>query len=265
MTPSAPVPCPGLYYRRYGRGRPLLVLHGLFGSGRNWRRIAQALEQDRQVITVDLRNHGASPHCAGMDYADMSADILVLMDELGLETADLMGHSMGGKVAMSLALSQPGRVSRLVVVDIAPVHYRHDFQAIFESLKALPLERLQGRAEAERLLLERLKDPVLTGFLLQNLQRDDEQGFHWRVNLPALEQGMEAISGFPEDLLEHRYDGPALFIAGAESRHIRPGHQARIKTLFPRAVIATIDGTGHWPHSERPETFLDALRGFLRA
>lgn len=264
MNPVTVSGTPGLRYQRSGQGPPLIILHGMFGSARNWHSIARALEQDCQVITADLRNHGESPHRPGMDYKDMSADVITLMDTLELGTAGIMGHSMGGKVAMTLALSRPERVARLIVVDIAPVGYRHDFRAIFAALRALPLGRLENRRQAQDTLLERLTDPVLCAFLLQNLQRD-AQGFHWRVNLPALERGMEAISGFPADLLERRYDGPTLFIAGAESRHIRPQHKPLIETLFPQAEIVTVAGAGHWPHTEQAQAFLSVVSGFLRS
>ncbi len=254
----------GLHFQQSGQGPALIILHGLFGSGRNWHSVARRLEQQFQVITVDLRNHGDSPHLPGMDYLSMAGDIRALMQELQLETASILGHSMGGKVAMSLALRHPQRVSRLIVVDIAPVNYRHDFHAIFTSMKDLDLNGLKNRRQAQDYLQERLEDPVLTAFLLQNLQRE-AQGYHWRVNLSALEQGMEAISGFPEELLQDHFDGPTLFIAGAESRHVRPQHRALIERLFPAARIHTIPAAGHWPHTEQPQAFMNLLHDYLHA
>jgi len=259
-TVAAP---PGLHYQRLGQGQPLLILHGLFGSGRNWHSIARKLEQDFLVFTIDLRNHGGSPHRPGMDYLDMAADVLALMDSLDLTTASILGHSMGGKVAMSLALSRPERISRLIVVDIAPVNYPHDFRAIFAAMTSLPLRRLESRQQAEQHLLARLKDPVLSAFLLQNLQRTD-QSYHWRLNLPALEQAMATISGFPEVLLKQHYEGPALFIAGGKSRHIRPQYRPLIETLFPQARSVALSAAGHWPHTEQPQAFMDALTDFLQ-
>ncbi|RME34103.1 MAG: alpha/beta fold hydrolase, partial [Gammaproteobacteria bacterium] len=173
-----------LHYTEQGEGRPLVILHGLFGSGRNWQRVARRLAEHYRVITPDLRNHGRSPHLPGMSYPEMAADLFELMERLDLPSTLLMGHSMGGKVAMTAALQQPEKVTALIVVDIAPVRYRHSFEPIFQALKSIPVEWIRSRQEAERLLAGYIDDSVLRAFLLQNLNRD-ESGFHWRINLDA--------------------------------------------------------------------------------
>ena len=251
-----------LHYTEQGTGPPLTILHGLFGSGRNWMRVARRLADRFRVITPDLRNHGQSPHLPGMGYPEMAADLFELLERLGLPSTLLMGHSMGGKVAMTAALEAPERVRALIVVDIAPVRYRHSFEPIFQALKPIPVEWIHSRQEAERLLAGTIDDGVLRAFLLQNLNRD-ENGFHWRINLDAIIAGMPEISDFPLADGGHVYPGPALFLAGEHSHHLRPEHYPKVYELFPAARIEVIPGSGHWPHTEQPQRFLELVEGFL--
>ncbi|HEY5719706.1 MAG TPA: alpha/beta fold hydrolase, partial [Gammaproteobacteria bacterium] len=181
-----------LYYREEGSGAPLLVLHGLFGSSSNWARLARGLAAEFRVICADLRNHGRSPHAAGMSYPQMAADVVALLDRLRLDRVALLGHSMGGKVAMQVALNQPERVSRLLVADIAPRAYRGNQAIVLEALEALHLDSLASRREADERLAAQVPETGVRAFLLTNLTQ--EQGrFGWRINLPEIIDGIEAI------------------------------------------------------------------------
>jgi len=250
-----------LEYREEGAGSPLLILHGLFGSASNWARHARALSANHRVISVDLRNHGRSPHTARMDYLSMAADLLALLDRLELPTVQLLGHSMGGKVAMSVALTAPERVARLLVVDIAPRRYLGNQDRVLEALQALDLMPLGSRGEADRQLAATLPDAGLRAFLLTNLvQRDGN--YAWRINLPAIAAGMAYLEGFPE-FAGRTFSGPTRFVAGSASDYLRGDDEAVIHALFPDAEIRYVAGAGHWVHAEQPEAFLDEARPFL--
>ena len=202
-----------LHYREYGQRNPsrpsLLLVHGLFGSSVNWHAIARRLESDWHIVCPDLRNHGRSPHDERMDYPAMADDVLELLDTLELEQAVPVGHSMGGKAAMWLALHHPQRVRALAVVDMAPFKYPHSFSAILRALEALPLETLQNRTAADKMLAKRLDSPPLRGYLLQNLTKENGR-WRWRVNLTALRENMKNIVGFPE--VDQQFLGETLFI-----------------------------------------------------
>jgi len=251
-----------LYYRELGHGPPLVILHGLFGSSANWGSMAKRLAESYRVITADLRNHGASPHAETMTYEEMAEDILALLNETNVEKAILLGHSLGGKTAMTFALLHPGRTEALIAVDIAPVRYGRRFDDIIRALKELPLETLPSREEADRQLASQIPDAGLRQFLLQNLVRQGKT-FRWRANLEAIEQNMDTLLGFPDLAPSVRYEGRACFIAGTLSSYVRPDRIPPIHRLFPFAQIVTIPETGHWPHIERPETFFAALKKFL--
>lgn len=251
-----------LAYRESGAGPPLLVLHGLFGSGRNWHGIARVLAPRFRVLTVDLRNHGDSPHDPRMDYPAMAADVLELMNRLDLLSATVLGHSMGGKAAMLLALEHPRRVQRLVAVDIAPVDYGHHFHDLVDAMQSLPGATLASRRQADACLAGRIPDAPLRQFLLQSLVPTDG-GFRWRINLSAIDAHMQAIVGFPALPEDLHYPGPALFIRGARSDSLAAEHEAAVRRRFPGARIETLPGAGHWPHAECPEEFLGRLQPFL--
>ncbi|MBW7922225.1 MAG: alpha/beta fold hydrolase [Rubellimicrobium sp.] len=251
-----------LHLTRHGTATarpPLLIAHGLFGSGRNWGTIARDLSAMREVVTVDMRNHGESGWTETHDYPGMAADLAEVIEGAMGGRAAVMGHSMGGKAAMVLALTRPGLVERLIVADIAPVaypHHSHDEQ--FAAMRAVDPARVTSRTEAARLMTA--TPPALAAFLLQNL---DLVHRRWRLNLDLLEREMPGILGFPE--AGTPFAGPALFLAGAASDYIRPEHHTAIRTLFPAARITTIAGAGHWLHAEQPQAVLDAVRGFLDA
>lgn len=239
---------------------PLLIVHGLFGSARNWGATARRLSAGRRVIVPDLRNHGESPWAASHRYADLAADLAeVLAAEEG--PADILGHSMGGKAAMMLALSHPARVRRLIVADIAPVAYGHDQRQHIRAMRALPLDGVTMRGEADRRLAATTQDPALRAFLLQSLDLRAEGGPRWRLNLDTLEAEMPHILGWPSP--EGHFNGPTLFLSGGESHYVLPAHRPTIAALFPAARFARIPGAGHWLHAEKPREFEAAVQVFL--
>lgn len=251
-----------LYVDRYGPedGRPLLIAHGLFGSARNWASLARKLAEARPVHVVDMRNHGASPWNDRHDYPAMAED---LAEVARPGPVDLLGHSMGGKAAMALALSRPERVARLVVADIAPVAYTHSQLHLVEAMAALDLTGLTRRAEADARLAETVPDKGVRAFLLQSLDLGAEPP-RWRLNLAALADQMPAILDWPE-ALAGPFEGPTLFLSGAASDYVRHEHRAQIRALFPAARFAKIPLAGHWLHADRPEAFAAAVTAFLDA
>jgi len=246
----------------YGEGKPVAILHGLFGAGRNWTTIAQRLAARHRVIALDLRNHGASPWAETMDYLEMAEDVHAAMLARGHRRYALIGHSMGGKVAMVAALSDPDAVERLVVVDIAPVAYPVPYLGYVRAMRALDLSAISRRSEANALLANAVRDPAERSFLLQSLVFGDGPP-HWRLNLAALEAALPVLAGFPSFPPGTSYDGPALFIAGGRSLALRPRHEPAMQTLFPNAVVDRIDDAGHWVHAERTEAFLALVEPFL--
>ncbi len=256
-----------LYYRQFGESRdgvPVLLLHGLLGSLVNWQRIARKLAETRRVIVPDLRNHGRSPHDPDVSYEAMAADVLALLDELAVPRSVVIGHSMGGKTAMVLALRHPSRVERLGVVDIAPVTYSGRLAMLLDALLALPLEQVTSRAHADELLAPSVVDKAVRDHMLQNLQHGDD-GWRWRNNLQALRDGLDIISAFPELPEDAGYAGRTLFIRGERSNYIEPEHLPRIRQLFPSAEMTVIPGAGHWVYAEQPQAFLSVLEGFLQS
>ena len=246
----------------FGSGPPVAILHGLFGSGRNWRSVAQRLAARHRVLTFDLRNHGASPWADGMSYAEMVEDLRASLRARRLEHAALLGHSMGGKVAMLMALLHPGEVDRLVIVDIAPAANPPNLLAYIRAMRAIDLRGVTRRAEVDAALAGAVPDPAERAFLLQNLVID-ENAAHWRLNLEAIERDFPQIAGFPDLPAGTAYPGPALFVAGARSNYVQPQHEPGIRRLFPRARIMRIEGAGHWVHAEQPQALLQAVAPFL--
>lgn len=238
---------------------PLLIAHGLFGSGRNWGVIARRLADSRVVITVDMRNHGDSPRFATQSYTEMAADLAeVIMAAGGL--ADVLGHSMGGKSAMVLALTQGTLIRKLVVADIAPVAYGHDQSQNVAAMAGLDLAGLSSRAEADQRLSKTIADPALRAFFLQSLDVRASPP-SWRLNLPVLASWAPHIVGWPGT--KGQFAGPALFLSGVQSTYVLPEHRALILSQFPKACFARIPGAGHWLHAEKPREFEAAVRIFL--
>lgn len=239
----------------------LLIAHGLYGSGRNWGVIARRLADRRQVVAVDMRNHGDSPKFAVHGYPEMAADLAEVIESIG-GPIDLLGHSMGGKAAMQLALTRPDLIRRLVVADIAPVAYSHDQTRHVHAMQAVDLSRLTNRAEADAALSAGVEDPALRAFFLQSLDLRTKPP-QWKLNLPVLESEMPKIVGWTGQ--EGHFDRPTLFLTGAESSYVRPEHREVIRTLFPKARFAKIPGAGHWLHAEKPREFEETVRVFLEA
>jgi esterase len=248
----------------YGSGPPLAILHGLFGSGSNWRSIAQQLAARNRMLTFDLRNHGASPWAERMSYGEMVEDLRASFRAYGIARTALLGHSMGGKVAMLAALLYPGEVDRLVVVDIAPVQSPATLLAYVRAMRAADLRGVTRRSDVDARLAKTIRDPAERAFLLQNLIIDDGTA-RWRLNLDAIEREFPEIVGFPPLPAGTAYRGSTLFVAGARSDHIRPEHEPVIRRLFPQARIARIEEAGHWVHAEQPQAFLEAVEAFLSA
>lgn len=240
-------------------GTPLLILHGFFASSRNWRSIARQLAANRRVYALDMRNHGTSPHAERMDYPAMAADVLAFMDTWGIEKAHLLGHSMGGKIAMWFALHHQQRVEKLMVADIAPVSYTHCFDNTVNALKGLPLAELGNRKQAEEWLAATIPDLNYRQFLLQNLLLQDGV-YRWRVNLEFFENNAHHIVAFPELGEGLVYHQPVLFLSGETSAYIRGDE---IYRLFPQARISEIAGTGHWLHVDAPEPFCREVGDWL--
>jgi esterase len=248
-----------LSYKSQGAaGPPVLILHGLLGSSSNWRSIARRLAKRHRVFALDMPNHGESPHVDTMSYPAMAGDVIAFLDDHDIPTATLIGHSMGGKAAMRVALDAPARVDRLVVVDIAPSVSRRDHLPWLRAMDALDLTRVSRRADAENGLVEAIPDAAMRLFLLQNLV-STANGFAWRINLRAIENSLPALLDFPLDTATQAFGGAALFLRGAQSDYVSQEDETAIRALFPRAEIVTIEGAGHWVHAEQPARFLAAL------
>ena len=256
-----------LEFEETGAGPPVVILHGLFGASRNWRSVAQALAPQHRVLCVDLRNHGASPWADSMGYLEMAADVQALIARQRLHQPLLVGHSMGGKTAMALALQNPAAIGGLVVVDIAPVAYADRMTPYVQAMAGLDLAGLAGRAVAQSRLAERLAgllagrraDPGVVGFLLQNLVSHDGR-FDWRLNLAAISAAVPGLSGFPAELRGRQYGGPSMLVYGTQSDYVTPGHAADFVDWFPQSRQIAIAGAGHWLHAEQPAAFIAALQ-----
>jgi pimeloyl-ACP methyl ester carboxylesterase len=238
---------------------PLVIAHGLYGSGRNWGAIARRLAETRQVVAVDMRNHGDSPRSPDHSYEAMADDLASTIADHGGK-ADLLGHSMGGKAAMVLALSESGRVRRLIVADMAPVAYGHSQLRYARAMQAVDLAVVRRRADADAALAAAVPEPGLRAYFLQSLAVG-ASGAAWKLNLPVLAAEMPRIMAFPD--VGGAFDGPTLFLSGGGSDYVRPEHWPRIRAMFPSARHLEIPGAGHWLHAEAPDAFAAAVVGFL--
>jgi pimeloyl-ACP methyl ester carboxylesterase len=270
-----------LALRQVGDAGPRVVfVHGLFGQGKNWTTIARGLSDRHRVTLLDLPNHGHSPWTDRVDYLDMAELVATELEHLG-EPVTLVGHSMGGKVAMQLALRRPELLRALVVVDVAPVSYpptggRTDdpdeeaspFAAYIEAMRAMDLDAVQTRDDADAALRTAVPSRMVRSFLLQSLVREGpgtDGGWRWRLNLELLERDLGELRGFPDPPPGASFDGPVLWIAGANSAYVLPGDRPHMDALFPTTRLVRIKNAGHWVHSEQPEIFLETLRRFLDA
>ena len=245
-----------------GAGDPLVILHGLFGSKRNWWSIARQLADTRHVVVADLRNHGASPWDPVHDYPALAADVARLVETRLGGRAAVIGHSMGGKAAMMLALERPELVERLVVVDIAPARSPGNSADMLRALDRVPLDRCARRADVEAALAGDVPDTRVRSFLAANVVSGPD-GLAWGVNLDAFARHLDDIIGFPDVPPGRTFAGSTLFLAGGRSPYVRPEQHSAILRLFPAARIETIPGAGHWLHADAPEEFLAAVRPFL--
>ena len=251
-----------LNFHEYGQGRAVVILHGLFGSARNWQGIAGKLAEDYHVITPDLRNHGQSPHTQTMSYYEMADDVVSLINKLKLNDVIIIGHSMGGKVAMTAVLNNRQRFAALVAVDIAPVSYGNNFKTVIDAMSTLPLQSIKNRADAKTYLCKTIGEPRVVEFILQNLVRT-EDGFAWRINLQTINAGMAAINRFPDSLSGISNQLPCLFLGGAGSGYLASVHKSAMVEYFPAARIKMLEGAGHWVHAEKPDEFLKQIKMFI--
>ena len=250
-----------LHFKQLGHGEPIVLLHGLFGSGDNWFGVAPKLAEKFHVFAPDLRNHGHSPHHPEMDYPLMAADVEKFFTSQKIASAHVIGHSMGGKVAMQFALDFPARVKELVVVDMAPRAYARTHDPIFAALLALDLKSFQTRQQIEEALAPEISSLNLRRFLLKNLGRDDHGSFFWRMNLRGVAENYARLG---EGLAaQHHFHGPTLFIRGGKSEYINTVDEAEIRRRFAGAEIKTIATANHWVHADAPEEFVQRVLEFL--
>lgn len=250
-----------LNYRTLGEGEPLIILHGVFGSSDNWQSQGKAFAGKFKVYLVDLRNHGNSFHSDEFDYQVMSDDVVALMESEGIEQAYVLGHSMGGKVAMNLACRFQDLVKQMIVVDIAPKHYLPHHQQIFQGFYSVDLASLKSRKDADTQMSSIIQDFGVRQFILKNLYRDKEGQFSWKLNLKAVEQNIEKVGeGLPEG---YTYAGSVLFISGSKSSYIQAEDKADIKSRFPNSAIEVVEGAGHWVHAEKPAELIASVLNFL--
>lgn len=254
---------PMLNFESYGSPNTprLLVIHGLFGSGRNWRAIAKRLSADFHVTTVDMRNHGNSFWSDEMDYPSMASDLAEVIEATG-PSSMVLGHSMGGKAAMVLALTRPDLVERLIVADIAPVTYTHTQTPFIDAMKKVNLSKIQKRSDVSEALKEHVDDASLQAFFAQSIDMGD-QGARWLLNLEVLRKSMPDIIGFPD--ISGQYDGRTLFIFGANSDYVDEEGRTAIAPLFPTARFAKLKNAGHWLHAEQPRPFIEVVQGFCNS
>jgi len=250
-----------LFFRQQGHGKPLIILHGLLGSSDNWHSLGKLFAETFSVYMVDQRNHGQSPHSDQFNYKVLTEDLEKFIKENKIENPHLIGHSMGGKTAMNFAVKNPTGVDKVVVVDIVPKKYvvRHD--RLIEGMKAIPLEEITSRAQAEVALAGYEPDPAVRQFLLKNLSRNNEGKFVWKVNLPAIDQHLQETG--EAMIYQGVFDGPTLFVKGKKSDYYTEGDELLIKKIFPQAQIATLD-TGHWVQAEKPQEFSQLVLQFLK-
>lgn len=239
---------------------PLIILHGFLASARNWRHIAQKLAAGNHVYVVDMRNHGLSPHNPLMDYPSMANDLLLFFKQRKLNKASLLGHSMGGKIAMWFALINPDYLAKLIVADIAPVSYKHSFNTTLDALRSLPLAAISNRKQAEMMLAPDIPELSQRQFLLQNLVLQDGH-YRWRIDLDIFHQMAPNIAAFPDTAPLKPYQGETLFIAGKDSNFVTT---ESIGKPFPSAQMKIVANAGHWLHVQQPVAFIELVEKFLQ-
>ena len=252
-----------LHFTETGNGSPLIILHGLFGSGKNWQSLSKEFAEYFKVYTIDLRNHGLSFHDPEMDYENMAEDVYTLLKSLDISACRVLGHSMGGKTAMVLAHNHPQIVTHTLIADIAPVAYQHEYHHLLDPLLAIQLDRVNNRSHVDQILQSSIPESQLRYFLLQNLKRVDGL-WQWNTNLSAIKTHIRLITGFPKLTGEWRIDNPTCFIRGGNSDYIGASESATIHRHFSNVSIQTITGAGHWLHVEQPVKFIQKALQFLK-
>lgn len=242
---------------------PLVIIHGLLGSADNWRSHLKVWQRSRRVIALDLRNHGRSPHAEGMQYATMAADVLALLDKLAIQRAHVLGHSMGGKVAISVARLAPERVASLIIADIAPVAYEHSHDDVFAALASVREGQPKNRREADDLIAQHVDSRPTRLFLATNLVRNDDNVMALRIGLDQIKRGYNDIIGVPDG--KQPYEGPSLVLRGSESHYVADDMLPALREVMPRARVVTLKNAGHWLHADQPEAFQQAVDVFVSA
>ncbi len=249
-----------LFFRELGQGDPIIILHGLFGSSDNWLTQAKLFADRYKVFSVDQRNHGQSPHSDQFDYPSMVSDLQEFIVAHQIERPVILGHSMGGKTAMNFALAHPDKIAKLIVVDISPREYDLEHYTIIKGLKAIPIETISSRNEADEILADHVPEPGVRQFLLKNLQRNSENSFSWKINLAVISEKLPNIG---VDLqFTGQFKMPTLFIRGVKSHYIKDSDWKRITEIFPAAELETLD-TGHWVQAEKPQEFAETVTAWL--
>jgi len=252
-----------LHYRKYGSGQPMIILHGLFGQSDNWNSLAkQFSENGFEVYAADQRNHGLSPHSDKWDYQVMADDLRELIEDHQLKNVVLIGHSMGGKTVMQYTLQHPGNVDKLIVVDIAPKYYPPQHPSVIKGLSAVDFNVVKTRKEVEAILSEYIDDFGTKQFLLKNVYWKEDGRLDWRFNLKVMLEKMENV-GSPVTS-DNSVDVPALFIRGAKADYVLDADIDLIQELFPRSMLETIEGSGHWVHAEKPKEFFESVMRFVK-
>ncbi|HXG37788.1 MAG TPA: alpha/beta fold hydrolase [Bacteroidota bacterium] len=250
-----------LAYHSYGdHGKPLIILHGLLGSSDNWHTVGKKLGDAFRVFALDARNHGRSPHDDVMTYEAMAEDVREFLEQKNLTTAYLLGHSMGGKIAMHFALRHPEKIEKLVVVDIAPRAYDRHHDDIFDAIASLDLHRFSSRSEISKALSEKIPSETTRQFVMKNLARSDSNQFTWKINLPAILKHYDEINSTLDS--SKQFGKPTLFVKSTTSGYITMEDEPQIKKMFPNARIVSLD-VGHWIHAEAPEAFTKIIKDFL--
>ncbi|MEO9869713.1 alpha/beta fold hydrolase [Ekhidna sp.] len=250
-----------LHFRTLGAGEPLIIMHGVFGSSDNWQTLGKVFSKEYKVYLVDLRNHGNSPHSEDFDYDFMVGDVVELMSDEGLSKSHILGHSMGGKVAMHLATKHSEMVDKLIVVDIAPKYYPPHHHQIFEGFHAVDFKNLQNRKDADKQMSAVISNIGVRQFILKNLDRKKDGSFEWKLNIAAIENAIEKVGARIEG--DVSFDGATLFIAGGTSDYIDNEDHDLIRSYFSKADIVPVEGAGHWIHAEKPEELGQIVIKFL--
>ena len=241
---------------------PLVIAHGLFGSAKNFNTLGKKLAVGRRVLLLDMRNHGDSPWDDDVTYAAMASDLAAIIEKHCNNKALVLGHSMGGKTAMALALTRPELLAGVIVADIAPVAYAHTHQPYIQAMRAMDLLGVERRSQADPMLAAVIPEAPLRAFILQNLVIEEKKA-RWRLNLKALDEGMPDLIGWDSSLDQTPFMGPTFFLHGGASEYMTPLLEPRVREVFPRAEVDAIPGAGHWLHAEKPAEFLEKVSGWL--